>query len=839
MLNRATEPISIGSPLDGIDTGVDVMRQPVSTTRRAFNMRPHDPRAKIERRVAVRSGHEKWIESRPCGSNFFQAMVAESIFTSGGTIVGATAFTDEFNRLFIADGQLGDFTGDGNADYDSSSGVCCVGTAMNCASPGSFYKDVSWNAAYSAGNAAAVIGGSYCEDRQNNDTSAGAAGRMSACYFKPTSGGTLPTDNYFIRLTIGVRTTSVVGAEGFIGLFCCGKDSDVVGGTRDKAMLVGVAKTRGVSGGVTPFLNFNDSASVSTPAASYSGFDWHDGITPSIGGSHGPAASFPPSLPSTNWGDGTSHTIEMRKNGKRVEFLVDGATFCVWEDITKRADTGGNTPVVTANTQFGFVLFNVYSAGGTGPAFSFIDRVEVGTVSLQAPTSGVKVAVVVGGDVCTGTKTGGFMVASGGSAAYLPAKTVRMAPGLGGATPYAYIVDGFSYKRLDLNLGVLSAWTPTAGDFLQGSTDPAKKANSIVRHRQRLYQYRLPTDPFNFKCCRYGDANDWDDVPVTSDGYEAVSGDNSDIGLPPFAITCMAPFNADNLIVGGEKALAIMPGDPAQDGVFDDLTDKTGICGDLAYARDQRGNLFIMGYGGVWMLPRGTRELINLTDGKIGGGPSTRRMRAWLNSIDFSVTRVILAWDSQDQGLRVLLHKLDGTPSDVPCAYWDQRTDSWWLDTVPDGLTATAACDISDSDGSEYLLLGCADGYLRRRNDSALMDDGRTIAAELWLPTLAVGPNRRCVLRAVAATLGREGDEAAYGVVGADQPDLLLSTTPTATGLWRGTRQNQIRPEVGGQAVAVRLSTPEDRLFDPSVFSVLDCKAEMRDAGISPMGGLA
>lgn len=835
--------IPIGSPLGGIDTGVDVLQQPATTTRHAVNMRPHDRLAGVSGRLCTRMGSRKWIDSRPCGNNPFQALLAETVKTSGGTTVGSPIWTDSFTRTAIADGELGDFTGDAASDYDSNgSGKCCVGTAMNCAAPGAFYKDVSWNAAWSAGNAVTLNGGNL-KDNQANDTSGGAAGRLSAVYFKPTSGGTLPTDNYFIRIKVAVNTLSVTGSEGFVGLFCCGKDSDVVAGTRDKAFVVGVAKTRGVSGGVVSFACFNDSGAVSSPPSGYSGYDWHDPIQ--IGGGpesyHGPLFAVPASRPSMSWSNSSVHTLELRKTGKRVEFHVDGSLFCAWSDITVRADGAGSTPVNTANTQFGFVLFNVRTnPTGTAAAFDYLDDLEVGAASPQSPTTGVKVVSVVGGSVCVGSKASGFSEASGGSGIYLPTKTVRLINGLGGVTPYAHAIDGTSYKTIDLNLGVVSTWTASPGALPQSPSDPTQKANSGVRHANRIYLYNVPSDPYNFWASRYGNANDWDDNPATPDGYQAVSGDNSDIGLPPFAITCLAPFGADYMVMGGERALAIMAGDPAQPGAsIDDLTDKTGICGDLAHARDRAGNLFFMGYGGVWMMPRGTRQIINLTQGKIaqnsdGSENGPWRMRQWLRGIDFSNTVVVLAWDSDDGGLRVCLYTRDMGVSPSYSAFWDQATDSWWYDLDVDAHVPTAVADASDTDGSEYLLLGCRDGYLRQRHRQDVMDDGRTVNAEVWLPTMAVGPRRRCVVMPIAATLGRSGDEAAYQVIASDDPDTLLSSTPSVSGVWSGSRRQALLRAVGGEAVALRLATPSGRKFDPSRFSVQSCTATVAEAGVLP-----
>lgn len=834
----ALPPISIGAPMDGIDTGADPLRQPVGTTRRAVNVRPHDGASGRLPRIATRSGSEKWTESRPCGNNVIQAMIASTLVAPGGTILGPTStFTDNFTRADTAAGVLGDFTGDASSDYNVSGNKIAVGT--------SYYPDfvspirgrnAHWNAVYAAGLAAKITSNKV-EDNQNISATGGTPANLSAIYFKPTSGGTLPTDNYSIKVNVRIPNSTLGSPEGMIGFFCCGKAADIAGGSYDGALCVAFVYTPTIMGWC---IWFNDTGNSGAP----SGVDWSDPCSvrltslltnpmPLVSGSSA-SVTAANNLAATS-GYSVTKSLEMRVNGKRVEILIDGVTAFVIADMTVRGDGAATpTPVkygVAGYTDFGVLAYNM-SAEPSKSRCNYIDDLVVTPTSLQQPATGIKVAVVSGGDVCVGTRDG-FAAASSGTGLYIPTKTVCLIPGLGGPTPYAYIVDGSVYKKLDLNLQQVSGWSG-GGNLPTGSTDAAKKANFGVRHRQRIFLFGIPTDPYSIWCSRYGNAEDWNDTPATPDGYESVSFDDSDIGLPPFPVTCLAPFDADYMVIGGDRALAIMVGDPAQGGVIDDLSDQTGICSHLAYARDREGNLYIMGFGGVYLIPRGTRTLINLTLGKIDNSGKGLRMKSWLESIDFSTTFVELAWDTDDDGLRVLLRTKDWGVSDVLSAYWDRQTDSWWLDSFPDAQVPTATCNVFDDDGTESLLLGGRDGYIRRRGSGLTMDDGSTIQSELWLPTLAIGANRRCLLNSLEATLGAAGDEAAYSILATDTPDAILSAGVKAAGTWRGTRRQTVVREVAGEAVAVKLSTPAGRLFDASRFSLSEVQAYISDAGVLP-----
>lgn len=835
----ALPPISIGAPMDGIDTGADPLKQPVGTTRRAVNMRPHDAPAGRLPRVATRSGSEKWTSSRPCGNNVIQAMLAAPLVTSGGTILApSSTFTDNFNRADTTPGVLGDFTGDASSDYNVSGNKIAVGTAYYPDTPsGSIIgRNAHWNAVYAAG-LAAKIASNKVEDNQNISATSGTPAKLSAAYFKPTGGGTLPTDNYSIKINVRIPNTVSGTPEGIIGFFCCGKSADIAGGSYDSALCVAYVYTPIASGWC---VWFNDTGNSGAPSS----VDWSDPCTVSLTSLltnpmplvSGSSASVSAANNLTSSGGSTvTKTLEMRVNGKRVEILIDGVSGFVIADMTVRGDgAAGATPVkygTAGYTDFGVLAYNM-SAEPSKSRCSYFDDLVVTSTSLQQPTSGIKVAAVSGGDICVGTRDG-FSAASSGTGLYLATKTVCLIEGLGGPTPYVYVVDGSVYKKIDLNLQQVSGWSG-GGNLPVGSTDSAKKANYGVRHRQRIFLFGIPTDPYNLWCSRYGDAEDWDNTPSTPDGYESVAFDDSDIGLPPFPVTCLAPFDADYMLIGGDKALAIMVGDPAQGGVIDDMSDQTGICSHRAYARDREGNLYIMGFSGVYLIPRGTRTLINLTLGKIANGGKGLRMKSWLESIDFSTTFVELAWDPDDDGLRVLLRTKEWGVSSVLSVYWDKQTDSWWLDSFPDAQVPTATCNVFDADGTESLLLGGRDGYIRRRGSSLTMDDGSTIQSELWLTTLAIGSNRRCLMNSLDATLGADGDEAAYSIMATDSPDKILSAGVKAAGTWRGTRRQTVVREVAGEAVAVKLATPAGRLFDASRFSLGDVQAFISDAGVLP-----
>ena len=778
-------------PSSGLVLTADPTRQPPGTTRLHRNARPRDWADGGTLRGAQRPGQAKFSTDQ-LSTTAIQSMATASPSLGGTTITSAATWSDGFTRN-SSSGTLGDFTGDASDDYQITAGTAkvAIGATMTTAgSPASgSYAAFSWLAAYAAGDAARSRVAGYLEDNVQVGTNGGPNGQLSAAYFKPTSGGTLPTDNFYIKFTVTVADCTSTNTESAVGFFVNGAGATVNGGAVDNAFYVLLTKTRVTT---TGYLKVVSGVNNTTD----------DDCIPVTGWSIAtarPAATITNSLlcdPSVPWANGSKKTIELRKNGNRVEIRIgDGyvassetEAYCTFENITQRSDTGGATAVVTSQTDFGVILFNVASAGS--PAFSKIENLEVGTCSLNSATNApTRVVVVAGGDVLSGDEDG-FDTVTSGSDVYSADDMVEVFAGLGRSTTsgiqYVYVLDGSTYKKVSVggSSASLTTWAGTTGggSLPAGSTDATTKATHGLVWRNRIVLYGVRVNPDNWYMSRAGDPEDWLYTSTTDPVRRAVAGNESDTGLFSYAISCMSPLDSDRLIVASTNQLWAMVGDPMLGGQFAVVTDRVGIVGPYATARDPYGNFYFCALDGIYVIKAGTLTPVPL---------SKDRIDPFFRTLDFSTLRVQLAWSRAQDGLFAFLSPTDGTAG--VHLFWDRMNDSWGEDTYPADAGPAAICIYNDDNplddaGGDMILMGGNDGYVRRFDPRAFDDDGEQIDSQVDLPPLQADGICRVSLERLDPVWGSTSDRVSMEIrrsraVGTlDSADAAMRRTFMATG---------------------------------------------------------
>lgn len=331
-----------------------------------------------------------------------------------------------------------------------------------------------------------------------------------------------------------------------------------------------------------------------------------------------------------------------------------------------------------------------------------------------------------------------------------------------------YYVDGLLYKRLNLTSNAVVAWAATVG------TLPIDTANNtatmIATYRNRIVLSGLVADPQNWFMGAVGDPLDWDYAPATTSATMAVAGNNSNAGVVGDVVTCLAPYNDDVMVMGGDHTIWVMRGDPAARGQIDNVSYKTGIVGPRAFAWDDRGSIHFFGSGRHWIMSAGS----NAPQAQSAG----RMDRVW-GALDLSGgssgVGIQLVWDVLRRGLHIY-----ATPNDTALTathwFWDSRADAYWPIRYPAAMNPRSVWgfDASKADDTA-LLIGGSDGYVRYFDPLAKNDDGTAINSYVQFTPISNG-STDIVLDHADVVLDTETDSATFQV--------YTGTTPqVATGL--------------------------------------------------------
>lgn len=346
----------------------------------------------------------------------------------------------------------------------------------------------------------------------------------------------------------------------------------------------------------------------------------------------------------------------------------------------------------------------------------------------------VNVIAVAGTAVYVGTSPSTLAVAgNGGSTAITPGQPLPQIAFVSGA---AYIVDGTNILQVDATTQAMVTYAATTGTAPVGATLAAV-------YRGRLVLANTPGFPQDFFMSRVGVVTDWDYSQV--DEAAAFAGNASTLGRIGEPITALMPFTDDVMLIGGDRNLWRINGDPAAGGTIDLVSDQIGVFGPNAWTKDPMGNIWFMGTGGLF---------------KIAPGGQPQNMSSALYNLEFTLldrTQVYpsLAWDRDLQGLYIFF-----TPNDSTLAalnlFYDARNGGLWPFSYPTGFDP--ACVITydgNSNLDRYLLLGSKDGNVRSHSLLNLNDDGMAIASILSFgPFQPAGPGKDATITRVNVSLG-------------------------------------------------------------------------------------
>ena len=394
-----------------------------------------------------------------------------------------------------------------------------------------------------------------------------------------------------------------------------------------------------------------------------------------------------------------------------------------------------------------------------------IERYELietsATPGSVSPRSSVVVAVAAG-KIKTITSSGVGTPAGLGTLAE-PQLDVN-APYIDSATLFGkvYFTDGLKYFIYNPKTDVVSPWEPTDAGSLPN------RCKLLTNWRGRAVLARGADDPHNWHMSEQGNPNGWDIFPPVQTATQAISGNNARAGLCPDLINSLIPYNDDLLLFGCDSSLWMMRGDPMAGGVFDQVSDITGVAFGRSWAKDPEGTLYFFGSrGGVYMMKPGSIP-VSMTQATI-----ERR----LTDVDLGQFYVEMFWNTFDDGLHVLLMPFTDTQTHTTHFFWERKTGAWFQDEFgPSSNTnkQPSAAIVIDGDAPEdrCLLIGTYDGYLSKWDKNAVNDDGVGIFSRVLIGPIAPDDSQYdSRISNLAAVMGRQGS-VNYRLFASSTPDV-------------------------------------------------------------------
>lgn len=260
-------------------------------------------------------------------------------------------------------------------------------------------------------------------------------------------------------------------------------------------------------------------------------------------------------------------------------------------------------------------------------------------------------------------------------------------------------------------------------------------------------------------------ANIFDFLYFDDDLQTAVAGTPTEVGELGDLLRAFIPYKDDYWIIGCASSIWLLRGDPVN-GSLDQLSFTTGIFSAESWCWDDVGNLYIFGTNGIYMLPPGFGQVVNLTRDKLPTFVSDLNLNP-------ETQRVSMGFDQRRSGLVITVTNLsDGSNQNF---WFDLRTQGFFPETYPDACGAYSLYYYdADQPNMRKLMVGCKDGHIRTFEDDfksddiglVLAPDTTAIESKVMLGPRQIGVDEDRVGVMTSMTVITGG-----GAVGGSQPD--------------------------------------------------------------------
>ena len=362
-----------------------------------------------------------------------------------------------------------------------------------------------------------------------------------------------------------------------------------------------------------------------------------------------------------------------------------------------------------------------------------------------------------------------------------------------------FYADGRSAQYYKSETRAITTWTPTSGTLLIDASD--KRPTLIENWRGRIVMSGTEADPAEWYMSKVGDAFDWNYSPDTITETQAVAGVNSPAGKAPDVIRCIIPVSDDILVFGCDHSIWQMTGDPMLGGRLDEIVDGVGTPWGRPWCRGSSGEFYLFGTrGGVYRGVPG-QGVQKITEG---------RFEERMNNINLNTNLVRLVWNEQERGVHVFVTPLTIGDSSNEHYFYDTRTNSWWIDKFGNAANHDArAVHVFDGDDASdrAILMGGADGYIRKWDVTKADDDGTAISSHVYLGPILPRALGTVNVNEIRTLLAKGSSDVTMSVFrGNSAEDAYNQTTALYTATLSAGRNVAERRRAQGHAIFLKLS---------------------------------
>lgn len=355
---------------------------------------------------------------------------------------------------------------------------------------------------------------------------------------------------------------------------------------------------------------------------------------------------------------------------------------------------------------------------------------------------------------------------------------------------------------------------PSFGDLTASAGTAPTNCRLVCAWLDRLVLAGDTGNPHIWYMSATGDATDWD-YTIADDAGAAVAATSAPQAMHlPSPITALIAHSDECLIFGCIDAFVILRGDPLRGGTLSVLSSSIGVLGPGAWCYTPDGYLFFMSSDGLYVMPPGC-----------GSAPtrvSRERLPEELLGINLGTHEVTMAYDIRFAGIHLFVsHRSSGTSTH----YWIDTTTmtggpsggsaiaSFWpmsyqsahrpLSLYSRNLYVPASADKSS------VLMGCADGFVRRQSADLSTDDGGSaISAFLdYGPFPLAPPGYEGLLDTIDVTMGAGSGTSNVAVrVGQTAQQAFAATNFESQNVTQGLNP-KFRPRARGASGIVRISS--------------------------------
>lgn len=370
-----------------------------------------------------------------------------------------------------------------------------------------------------------------------------------------------------------------------------------------------------------------------------------------------------------------------------------------------------------------------------------------------------------------------------------------------------FFCDGVTYKFLRLFDNTVFDWVANPGDLPGGDggvVNGQERARIIALHDGRIFLSRKFDETAEVFYSAIADPDNWNFGTVI-DGAGTLTTSGANLGDAGDIVTALAPHARGRLVVGCERSVLTLVGNPqATDGsaALITLSREVGIVGPRAWTVAPDQTLFFIGPDGLY----GLRP--NDFDIDKSNKVSELRLDRTFGDLDFAANQIQLLWDVKRDGLYIFI-----TPTAAAGAtthfFWHRPTNSFHPWAFPNDVGPTSVLSFDDtSAGERKILLGGFDSRVRRLDDAATDDDGTPLTSFVQLgPFRSPWPGREFGISGLEVVLDEDSGALSFEVRAADTPEAALSAPASYGGQFTAGRNPPVWSRARGAAAFLRLSS--------------------------------